>query len=154
MTLQETIHLIEVIASHQPSVNMVVQNDVFRLNAKADAKYGAFAWVQGQHSTSIDANFLTFQFTFFYVDRLKADKSNQIEVQSVGIQTLDNILRQLNDKGVYVDSYTFQPFNQRFLDECAGVFCNVSLDVPARSLCSEDFADFGGDDFNDDFMIF
>lgn len=154
MTLLETIHLIEVIAANQPAVNMIVQNDIFRLNAKPDARYGAFGWTQGQHSASIDGNFMTFQFTFFYIDRLTADKSNQIEVQSVGIQTLDNILRALNDRGVYVDGYTFQPFNQRFMDECAGVFCTVSLDVPARSLCREDFADFNGDDFNDDFMIY
>lgn len=154
MTLKEAIKVIELVASHQPSVNMIVENDVFRLNAKPDAKYGVFAWLQGQHSTSIDSNTLSLQFTFFYVDRLTSDKGNQVEIQSVGIQTLDNILRKLDELGMWVSNYTFQAFNQRFVDECAGVFCNVTIDIPISSVCSDSFADFGEQDFNDDFMIY
>ena len=155
MTLQQVIKAFEVVASQQPSVNMIVQNDIFRLNSKSDARYGVFGWTQGQHSSSADSSFFTYSFTFFYVDRLKNDVSNQIEVQSVGIQTLDNILRGLEELDIFVSSsYSFQTFNQRFLDECAGVFCNVSLQVPVSSICSESFADFLKTDFNDDFMIF
>lgn len=154
MTLSEVIKTMEVIASKQPSVKMVVENDIFRLNAKADARYGVFAFVQGQHSTSVDSNLVTYAFTLFYVDRLKNDRSNQIEIQSVGIQTLDNIIRTMDDMGIYSEtSYSFQVFNQRFVDECAGVFCNVSLSVPAGAVCAEFFADYN-DDFNDDFLIF
>ena len=155
MTLQQVIKAFEVVASQQPSVNMIVRNDIFRLNSKSDARYGVFGWTQGQHSTSADSSMFTYSFVFFYVDRLKNDRSNEIEVQSVGIQTLNNILRKLDDIGVFVSStYNFQTFNQRFLDECAGVFCNVSLQVPVSSICSESFADFLKADFNDDFMIF
>lgn len=155
MTLQEVIKIFEVVASQQPSVNMIVQNDIFRLNSKSDARYGVFGWTQGQHSTSAESSVFTYSFTFFYVDRLKHDVSNQIEVQSVGIQTLDNILRKLDDLGVYVNStYAFQTFNQRFLDECAGVFCDVSLQVPVSSVCSESFVGYLKTDFNKDFMIF
>ena len=154
MTLKEAIKVIEEVASRQPSINMIVENDVFRLNAKADARYGVFAWLQGQHSTSIESNTLSLQFTFFYVDRLTEDKSNQLEIQSVGIQTLDNILRKLDDLGMWVsNNYTFQAFNQRFLDECAGIFSNVTIDIPISSVCPESFADFG-QDFNEDFMIY
>lgn len=155
MTLQQVIKAFEVIASQQPSVNMIVQNDIFRLNSKSDARYGVFGWTQGQHSTSADSSMFTYSFVFFYVDRLKNDRSNEIEVQSVGIQTLDNILRKLEDFDIFVSSsYSFQTFNQRFLDECAGVFCNVSLQVPVTSLCSEDFENIINTDFNNDFMIF
>ena len=154
MTLSELIRTMEVVASNQPSVNMVVENDVFRLNAKADARYGVFAFVQQQHTTSVDSNVITYSFTLFYVDRLKNDRSNQIEIQSVGIQTLDNIIRTLDEMGIYSENnYSFQVFNQRFLDECAGVFCNVSLSVPLGLVCSDQFADFN-DDFNEDFYIF
>ena len=155
MTLQQVIKAFEVVASQQPSVNMIVQNDIFRLNEKPDARYGVFGWTQGQHSTSAESSMFTYSFTFFYVDRLKHDVSNQIEVQSVGIQTLDNILRKLDDLGIYISStYNFQTFNQRFVDECAGVYCKVSLQVPVSSMCSESFADFLKTDFNNDFMIF
>lgn len=162
MTLQQVIKAIEVIASQQPSVNMIVQNDIFRLNDASDARYGVFGWTQNQHSTSVDSALFTFSFVFFYVDRLKNDRSNEIEIQSVGIQTLNNILRQLDDIGVYVSStYNFQTFNQRFLDECAGVFCNVSLQVPMSQTCYEEYesepevkkGDFNND-FNNDFYIF
>lgn len=155
MTLQQVIKAFEVVASQQPSVNMIVRNDIFRLNSKSDARYGVFGWTQGQHSTSADSSLFTYSFVFFYVDRLKNDRSNEIEVQSVGIQTLDNILRKLEDLDIFVSSsYSFQTFNQRFLDECAGVFCNVSLQVPVSSMCSESFADFVSKDFNKDFMIY
>lgn len=155
MTLQQVIKLFEVVASQQPSVNMIVQNDIFRLNEKPDARYGAFGWTQGQHSASSDSSLFNYSFTFFYVDRLKHDLSNQIEVQSVGIQTLDNILRELDELGIYISStYSFQTFNQRFVDECAGVFCTVTLQTPVLNLCSESFADFLEADFNEDFMIF
>lgn len=155
MTLLQVIKAIESVASHQPSVNMVVQNDIFRLNACPDARYGVFGWTQGMHSTGVDSDMLAYSFTFFYIDRLTGDKGNQIEVQSVGIETLDNIIRQLDARGVYVnDRYTMQTFNQRFLDECAGVFCNVTLNVPASSMCPERFGDYDGTDFNDDFLIF
>lgn len=144
MTLKEAIKMIEMVASQQPSVNMIVEHDVFRLNSIPDAKYGVFAWLQGQHSTSVDSNTISLQFTFFYVDRLTEDKGNQLEVQSVGIQTLDNILRTLEENGLWVSNYNFQVFNQRFLDECAGVFSNVTIDMPISSVCPEYFTDNEG----------
>lgn len=153
MTLLETIRTMEVIASRQPSIKMIVENDIFRLNARADARYGVFAFVQGEHSTAIDTNVITYAFTLFYVDRLKNDRSNQIEIQSTGIQTLDNILRTMDEAGIYAETgYSFQVFNQRFVDDCAGVMCRVSLSVPLTGICSDQFADFN-DDFNEDFFI-
>lgn len=154
MTLKETIRLIETVASAQPSVNMIVRNDIFRLNAKADARYGVFAWTQRQHTGNVSSPLHTFAFTFFYVDRVTENRSNEVEVQSVGVETLTNIFRKLEDEGVIIPSdYTFTTFNQRFTDDCAGVFAAVSLQVPVDGLCGEDYADFN-DDFNDDFLIF
>lgn len=155
MTLVEVIKVIEVIASRQPSIRMIIENDVFKINEKADARYGIFAWTQGQHTSRIDSNSVDYSFTFFYVDRLKNDKSNQIEIQSVGTETLNNILLTLDDIGIDIDqTFTFQVFNQRFNDECAGVYVNVILSVPVNAICPEYFTDFSADDFNDDFNTF
>ena len=155
MTLVEVIKVIEVIASRQPSIRMIIENDVFKINEKADARYGIFAWTQGQHTSRIDSNSVDYSFTFFYVDRLKNDKSNQIEIQSVGTETLNNILLTLDDIGIDIDqTFTFQVFNQRFNDECAGVYVNVILSVPIGARCPEYFTDFSADDFNDDFNTF
>ena len=137
----QVIRVIEEVALQQPSVNMIIPNDIFELNTLPDARYGVFGWTQGQHSTSVESSLITYAFTFFYVDRLNGDASNKIEVQSVGMQTLDNILRSLDDMDITASAtYTFQTFNQRFIDECAGVYCTVQLQVPVSSLCSENYA--------------
>lgn len=140
MTLLETIRTIENVASQQPAVNMIVRNDIFRLNAVPDARYGVFGWLQNSHRASTSENRITYSFTFFYVDRLTENAGNQMEIQSVGIQTLDNIIRTLDDLLLPVEEgYTFQVFNQRFMDECAGVFSNVNIVVPVTEVCPEDF---------------
>lgn len=152
MTLAQLIRLFEGIAKEQPSVNMIVQQDIFRINSAPSLKYGVFAWTQGQHSGSING-MSAYSFSLFYVDRLKEDLSNQIEIQSVGCETIGNILRMLDEYDVEVSNYTIQTFNQRFTDECAGVFCNVTLSVLPTMGCAEAYDDYNND-FNDDFLIY
>ena len=84
---------------------------------------------------------------------MKDDLSNQIEIQSVGCETIGNILRMLNEHDVEVGGYTMQTFNQRFTDECAGVFCNVTLSVLPTMGCAETYDDYNND-LNDDFLIY
>lgn len=151
MTLSNTIRFIEKLALMQPAIKTVVPNDIFRLNARPDAEYAVFGWTQGQHSIGMEDSFATYAFTFFYVDRLTEDKGNELEIQSVGVQVLDNIIRMLEQAGAHVaQAYTFTTFNQRFVDECAGVYTQVSLQVPLNGVCEEGYFDFN-EDFNDDF---
>lgn len=152
MTLAQLIRLFEGIAKEQPSINMIVQQDVFRINSAPSLNYGVFAWTQGQHSGSING-MSAYSFRLFYVDRLKEDLSNQIEIQSVGCETIGNILRMLDEYDVEVGNYTMQTFNQRFTDECAGVFCNVTLSVFPTIGCAETYDDYNND-YNDDFLIY
>ena len=153
MTLTETIRLIEVVAAGQPPIKSIIRNDIFRLNSLPDAKYGVFGWTQGQHTANADSSFYTYRFTFFYIDRLTENKSNELEIQSVGISVLDNILRLLDENNaVPVGDWQFTTFNRRFLDETAGVYVTVGIQVPVSGLCADTFADFN-DDFNDDFAI-
>lgn len=138
MTLLEIIQAIENAAAQQPTVAMIVENDIFRLNSYADARYGVFAWVQGRHRVdSLTPDFIRYSFTLYYVDRLRNDIANQVEVQSTGIETLQNVLRMLRDAGIEPETYEFQSFNQRFADECAGVFCSVTFLVYAGSECAD-----------------
>lgn len=139
MNLLQTILTLERAAAAQPTVNTIVRNDVFRLNAVPDVRYGVFAWLQGEHTSDAESQTVTFNFTLFYVDRLTEDKGNELEVQSVGIETLQNILRAVDGGQVWVQGYTFRTFNQRFADDCAGVFANVSLAVAKDDLCAEDY---------------
>ena len=154
MTLTETIRLIEEVAAGQPPIKSIIRNDIFRLNSLPDAKYGVFGWTQGQHTANADSSFYTYRFTFFYIDRLTENKSNELEIQSVGISVLDNILRLLDENNaVPVGDWQFTTFNQRFLDETAGVYVTVGIQVPVSGLCADTFADFN-DDFNEDYFIF
>lgn len=136
MTLAQVISTIEAVASQQPSVNSIVRHDVFRINSLPSLKYGVFAWLQNQHSGRV-GGMMTYSFTLFYVDTLTEDGGNRIDVQSTGCEVMRNVLALLDDMDIAVDSYTIQPFNQRFTDECAGVFCNVSVSVLAEGLCAE-----------------
>ena len=74
------------------------------------------------------------------MDRLTEDLSNEVEIQSVGIQVLTNIITALQDLGIFTAAeWTAQTFNQRFADECAGVFTSVRLQVPQDIICAEEF---------------
>lgn len=136
MTLAKLIEGIKAVAMSQPSVKMIVDNDIFRLNAIPDAKYGVFSFVQGNHRSGEDED--TYRFTFYFVDRLVEDGSNEIEVQSVAKSTLDNIMRTLSEQ-MGVEAWEVTPFTQRFSDMCAGAFCTAVLDVPVYYTCFDEF---------------
>lgn len=138
MTLAQVISRIEGVAMNQPSVNTIIGSDVFRLNETGDARYGVFAWTQGLHRLDTATGMMRYAFTLFYVDRLTSKRDNETEVQSVGIQTLQNILLNLEDE-MDVESVDFTSFNQRFTDECAGVFASVVFLTDATIVCGETF---------------
>ena len=152
MTLLDVIRIMEKAAASQPAVNMIVRNDIFRLNTYADAKYGVFAWTQQPHTGDASGDLITYAFNVFYVDRLTEDRGNQVEVQSTGIEVLANVIRTMQDAGCFAGSVTYTTFSQRFLDECAGVFASVAFEVPVGTVCPEEYADFN-EDFNEDFLI-
>lgn len=153
MTLYEITHLLEGVAKEQPSVNMIVRNDPYKLNGYNDAKYGVFSYVQGQHRLSVDYNHYAFAFTLYYIDMETATGDNATEVQSVGIDTISAVIRRMADlDNIYIGDVTFQPFYEKFLDQCAGVFANVVFEVPRNAGCPEFFPEYN-EDYNNDFLI-
>lgn len=153
MTLYNLITGIERVAMQQPGIKMIVRNDIFRLNSAPDARYSVFGWLQREHTARVDSSFMEFSFTFFYVDRLTASHGNEVEIQSEGVQTLDNIIRTVDEWAPVSADWTFTTFNQRFTDECAGVFTNVTFRVPLGGLCPESWPDYDGET-NSDFLIY
>lgn len=148
MNLLQTIRAIEKAAADQPNVKTLVRNDIFRLNAIPDVKYGVVAWLQGEHTTAEPlSSLITYNFTLFYVDRLTEDKGNEVEIQSQAIEVLENILQELGEYGLFAGSHSFRTFNQRFSDECAGAFVVVSLEAQKDAICAEDF-DIDNNDFS------
>lgn len=158
MNLLQVIRAIERTAAGEPAVGTIVRNDIFRLNAAPSVRYGAFAWLQGDHRTEPGSGLMQYTFTFFFADRLTEDRRNEIEVQSVGIETLENILRQLEAAGIFPLERTFTTFNQRFSDECAGAFCQVVLEVAKDGVCPAGYEFLANDgefnlDFNEDYKV-
>lgn len=141
MTLLQVIRKIEQVASGQPAINTIVRNDVYRLNAHPSVQYGVFAWLQNEHTASAGEGVVRYSFTFFYVDRLTADKANELEIQSVGMDVLENIIVGLEAEDVFpFQSHTFRTFTERFSDECAGVFCNVQFEVRRDLVCEDEYS--------------
>ena len=138
MTLLDLIKKIEDVAVTQPQVKEVIPSDVYKLNERADALYGVFAWTQGQHVMNVYEGMTAYTFNLFYIDRLTADQKNKTEIQSVGLQVLGNILRTLMSY-IDVSEARFQPFTERFADECAGVYCTVTLTVSDDTSCEQLF---------------
>lgn len=128
MTLLELIDTIKGVAQAQAEVSTIVENDIFLLNEMADVKYGVFAYTQGAHTSNAESDSITYNFTFFFVDLLTDDRSNMTTLQSKAIEVLDNILRTLYNEGdITIGSYSYQPFNRRFLDDCAGCWVDVAI---------------------------
>lgn len=137
--LAQVIAAVERASAQVPTIQMIVRGDAFKLNACASAKYPAFAWVQGVHTLTEDWRMLRVSLTLFYIDRLNEQQDNTLQIQSAGVEALADILQRCEGAGVYTDGQiTYQPFTQRFADECAGVFANVVLTAPATTLCADD----------------
>lgn len=139
MTFAQFVEVLKGVALAQPSIRTVVENDVFRLNGMGSVRYGVFAFTQGQHRADLDEGVTHYVMTLFYVDRLTEDASNEVEVQSVGISTLNNILQTLAES-FGISAWTINTFNQRFADLCAGAYATVTVDVPFDFTCSDDYS--------------
>ena len=120
----------------QRSVAMVVPDNIYDLNDNPEAQYGVFGYTQGQHS--VNGEMMTYAFSLFYVDRLNEDGSNKQMAQSVGIDTLTNVIYAMEEElPVSVTSATFDTFTERFSDDCAGVMASVSIVAPRNIVCPE-----------------
>lgn len=137
MTLLELINTLKAEAIAQPTVRLVVDNDMGRLNGIADAEYGVFGYEQGTHSVTDD--WVNYNITLYYADRLLNDRSNENEVLSCGMLTLDNILLAMERQGVGVSGIAFSTAIVAYADECAVVKCDVTLSALRASLCNEQY---------------
>lgn len=141
MTLKQFIEVLEATAAKQAAVATIVPQDVYRLNSMPNAKYGVFSWLHGQHEETIGGSEREYRFTLFYVDRLTEDRGNLLDIQSVGVETLSNILRTLvadyPDEVAIVQSVAYHPFTEKFVDECAGIYADVAVAVALDDICEE-----------------
>lgn len=138
MTLFDIIRNLQAIAAQEPSVRSVSDGDIYdALNAAVDIKYGVFHITQDTHTTNGDLD--VWGLNLFYIDRLLDNNENRLSIQSAGITILENVLKRFADTfgAEYMNNIVYTPFTQRFKDNCAGVFCKISISTVMDNLCAE-----------------
>lgn len=129
MTLIEIINGFNDIALRQPAIQDVLKSgNIYDLNESRNAKFSTFCATQGTHNSNISDGYTNYNFYLYYVDRLKTDESNKLEIQSTGIEVLKNIIRTFQkDYDCEIDSVEYQVFTERFSEVCAGVYATISV---------------------------
>ena len=139
MTLKQTVKELQRIALTQRNVRYTNEGDLYRdLNSNPSLKYDVFYLTQNQHQTV--EGFDRYSFNMFYISRLENfDGNNALQIQSIGKEVIENIIRifcEQYDADVYGTTY-WQPFLQRFADDCAGIYCIITLEI-ASSTCIDE----------------
>lgn len=135
MNLYQTVQYILSVAKVQPNIGLAYEGDVYRLNELQNIQYPAIVVSQNTHGES--GEFRSYSFFVFYVDRLLSDKSNRLEVQTIGLEVLSNIYKVLIESGFETEGEVrFHPFDERFDSECAGMYMEIALQS-LESLCAD-----------------
>lgn len=135
MMIKALVELLEKTAATKPNINYVGVGNVYDLNTKADAEYSV-VWITPIKTTVTD-NGVNHTVTLFYIDRLTDNLDNRLSIQSDGMKALMNIINTVKwSEDVEVNlPIEFTPFNQRFMDDCAGVFANVVFTTDGEGDC-------------------
>lgn len=139
MSLKSVIDIITAVSKMQPTVKYVAEGNIYRLmDTNPSLKYASIVLTQGQH-TETDM-FRRYNFTIFYVDRLVDNlESNRVDCQSTGIEVLSNIVRYLeNHYDWEIADKQYTTYTEKFADECAGSYLNLTIEVPLEWLCEDD----------------
>lgn len=141
MTLQEIIKILQDIALTQPNVRSVGEGDIYdTLNAEGSTRYAYFFITQNKHTQTEDVD--RYSLNVFYIDRLEDDKSNKLQIQSIGKEVLSNIFNTFaDDFDADFSGVDFQVFTERFSDYCAGVYATVTFEVMRDGSCPDYYGD-------------
>lgn len=136
MTLKETIELLKDIAISKPNIRYANDGNVYDINSIPNIEYGVFYVTQS--NTNVYENYVQYNLNIFYIDRLVDGFDNRLQIQSDGIRTIKNIVNTFVDITDDDVSYplNFTSFNERFCDDCAGVFTTLSIETDGESNCS------------------
>ena len=139
MTLYNIIDILKKIGLQQPNIRTAEEGSVYDImNANPSVKYNAFVISQQNHRKS--EQFAYYTFNLFVVDRLVDDlESNRTQAQSSAIETLSNIIYTLeNVYDVEIESdMNFTTFTQKFKDECAGAYLQITFICEKEIYCSD-----------------
>lgn len=138
MNIVQLYDYIGQIAQTIPIVHSYSNQTPYEYWNKQEVKYGSVIFAVKTVRTQ--NNIAKFDCVLYYGDRLNETGSNRDSVQSDAIGVLDSIVSRLNcsERVEYV-TYPFQTtlFEQKFADNLAGAYTNITIDLPATGNCCD-----------------
>lgn len=138
MSLPQLYDYIGQIAQTIPIVHSYSNQTPYEYWNTQEVKYGSVIFAVKTVRTQ--NNIAKFDCVLYYGDRLNETGSNRDSVQSDALGVLESIVSRLNcsDRVEYV-TYPFQTtlFEQKFADNLAGAYTNISIDLPATGNCCD-----------------
>ena len=140
MTLLNVIDTIKMFALKHPNINSAYEGNIYDImNANPQQKYASVVLTQQSHTQ--DDMYDHYGFNIFYIDRLVDDlEENRLQIQSTGKNMLSNIIKAFCEEfDAECDNISYQTFTERFVDECAGVYCTITIDMVKDIYCTEKY---------------
>lgn len=128
MNLQNTLEYIASVAQNHPLINSSYVGSIYDLNSNTNTKYAVFA-VEDIDVTKQN-NSLLYNCYLYVVDRVMNDESNTIAVQTMAVNTLQEIINYIEGYSQSLEvygSYIITPIRQKFSDECAGAYVQLRM---------------------------
>ena len=128
MNLQNTLEYIASVAQNHPLINSSYVGSIYDLNSNTNTKYAVFA-VEDIDVTKQNHTLL-YNCYLYVVDRVMNDESNTIAVQTMAVNTLQEIINYIEGYSQSLEvygSYIITPIRQKFADECAGAYVQLRL---------------------------
>lgn len=113
-------------------IKTVFVQDIYQINNNPDIFYPVLVIESDETRETLDL--WQYRFRLTYVDILAEDQSNLIDIQSTGMELLSKLLRDIPENWNLTSS-SYRTFLQRFNDECSGVYCWITLEVPKEDIC-------------------
>lgn len=126
----ELVKIIERVSLSHEFVNSVyIHLYSSKLNSESDIEYPAIVITPNQHQ--IGSQISTWSFNMLYVDILKEKQDNWLEIQSVGIDTVNEILNALsgNDLDLTIEMGNVTPFKRQFANNGAGAVTTFTVET-------------------------
>lgn len=130
----ELLKTIKNISTTHVLVNEYGEGDIYEHLNSGEHKYPCVFLTVTNIESSVSSTL--YNFTLFYTDRLVESGDNRTNIQSTGINVIQQILNRLiQEYPTYeVTNTNFTPFTEKFADMCAGVFCDVTFEDPVENL--------------------
>lgn len=138
MNIVQLNNFIEKIVSCTETVKSFYTNSVYECWNTEEVKYGSISFCITK--TQMRERTMTYDAIIYYGDRLLEDKSNRNAIWSDATQVIQSIIGTVNsvDGEISISyPYNLTLFEQKFADELAGAYAEISIEVEGVGECGD-----------------